>query len=100
MGIGGRVAEIVGQQLRTLGEARQVLCITHLAQVAALGNHHLGVSKTNQKAASLTQVTQLSADARIEEIARMIGGIEISEQTMAHAQEMLARAQGIDCVSA
>ncbi|MFQ5760579.1 MAG: DNA repair protein RecN [Acidiferrobacterales bacterium] len=100
VGIGGRVAEIVGQQLRTLGEARQVLCITHLAQVAALGNHHLCVSKTNQNATSLTQVTQLSADARIEEIARMIGGIEISEQTMAHAQEMLARAQGIDCVSA
>lgn len=100
VGIGGRVAEIVGQQLRTLGEARQVLCITHLAQVAALGNHHLCVSKTNQKAASLTQVTQLSADTRVEEIARMIGGIEISEQTMAHAQEMLARAQGIDCVSA
>ncbi|MEE8625709.1 MAG: DNA repair protein RecN [Acidiferrobacterales bacterium] len=100
VGIGGRIAEIVGQQLRTLGEARQVLCITHLAQVAALGNHHLCVSKTNQNAASLTQVTQLSADARIEEIARMIGGIEISEQTMAHAQDMLARAQGVDCVSA
>jgi len=58
------------------------------------------VSKTNQNAASLTQVTQLSADARIEEIARMIGGIEISEQTMAHAQDMLARAQSVDCVSA
>ena len=100
VGIGGRIAEIVGQQLRTLGDARQVLCITHLAQVAALGNHHLCVSKINENAANLTQVTPLSADARVEEIARMIGGIEISDQTMAHAQDMLARAQGIDCVSA
>ncbi len=100
VGIGGRVAEIVGQQLRTLGEARQVLCITHLAQVAALGHHHLCVSKTNEDTASFTQVRELSADTRVEEIARMLGGVEISEQTMAHAQEMLDRAQGIECVSA
>ncbi|MFQ6021271.1 MAG: DNA repair protein RecN [Acidiferrobacterales bacterium] len=92
VGIGGRVAEIVGQQLRALGGSREVVCITHLAQVAALGDRHLLVSKTSQDASTRTQVRQLSGRERITEIARMIGGIKISQQTLDHAQDMLARA--------
>ncbi|MFQ5936459.1 MAG: DNA repair protein RecN [Acidiferrobacterales bacterium] len=92
VGIGGRVAEIVGQQLRQLGGSREVLCITHLAQVAALGDHHLLVSKTSRNADTFAEVRSLSGHERINEIARMIGGIKISKQTLAHAQDMLARA--------
>ena len=92
VGVGGRVAEIVGQQLRELGKNRQVLCITHLAQVAALGDQHLQVDKRNQKDDVLVEVQPLADTNRVQEIARMIGGIEISEQTLAHAEDMLARA--------
>lgn len=92
VGVGGRVAEIVGQQLRALAGSRQVLCITHLAQVAALGQAHLSVAKRTEAGATLADVKALDEKARVQEIARMIGGIEISKQTLAHAQDMLARA--------
>jgi DNA repair protein RecN (Recombination protein N) len=92
VGVGGRVAEIVGQTLRALGAARQVLCITHLAQVAALGHQHLAVSKRSDKDTVQTEVRPLTATARVKEIARMLGGIEISKQTLAHAEDMLSRA--------
>jgi DNA repair protein RecN (Recombination protein N) len=92
VGVGGRVAEIVGQQLRALGKSRQVFCITHLAQVAALGENHLRVVKRAQEQTTLAEVQTLDENARVQEIARMIGGIEISKQTLAHAQDMLARA--------
>jgi DNA repair protein RecN (Recombination protein N) len=92
VGVGGRVAEIVGQQLRALGKSRQVLCITHLAQVAALGEAHLSVAKHTEAGTTLADVKTLDENARVQEIARMIGGIEISKQTLAHAQDMLARA--------
>ncbi len=92
VGIGGGVAEIVGQQLHTLGSARQVLCITHLAQVAAQGDQHLQVSKLNQGGTTLTQIRPLTKKERVMEIARMIGGVEISQQTLAHAEEMLTHA--------
>ncbi len=100
VGIGGRVAEIVGKQLRKLGETREVFCITHLAQVAALGDHHVLVSKSSVNAMTVTQVRPLSGDERVSEIARMIGGIRISEQTLAHAHDMLARASSADHVPA
>jgi DNA repair protein RecN (Recombination protein N) len=100
VGIGGRVAEIVGQQLRRLGVSREVLCITHLAQVAALGDQHLQVSKTSTGETVSTVVRALAGRDRIDEIARMIGGIKISKKTLAHAQDMLARAIGNDRVSA
>jgi DNA repair protein RecN (Recombination protein N) len=100
VGIGGRVAEIVGQQLRRLGASREVLCITHLAQVAALGDQHLQVSKTSTGETVSTAVRVLAGRERIDEIARMIGGIKISKKTLAHAQDMLARATGNDRVSA
>ena len=91
VGVGGRVAEIVGQLLRDIGATRQVLCITHLAQVAALGHHHVRVSKDTKANETWIGVTPLSASERVQEIARMIGGVEISKQTIAHAEDMLAR---------
>ncbi len=92
VGIGGRVAEIVGQLLRTLGEQRQVICVTHLPQVAALGHHHLQVSKTAEKDRTHSRIAILDRDARVDELARMLGGIEITEQTRSHAREMIERA--------
>ncbi len=92
VGIGGRVAEIVGQKLRALGKSRQVLCITHLAQVAAQGERHLAVSKRVEGKITLAEVRPLTERERTMEIARMIGGVEISKQTLAHAKDMLSRA--------
>jgi len=89
-GIGGGVAEIVGQKLRLLGKDRQIFCVTHLHQVAALGHQHLLVEKTIDKASTKTQVRKLSPNQRKHEIARMLGGVRITEQTLAHAEEMLA----------
>ncbi|MDX1915780.1 MAG: DNA repair protein RecN [Methylophilus sp.] len=89
VGIGGGVAEVVGQLLKKLGENRQVLVITHLAQVAAQAQQHLQVSKTQINGATLSHIQTLNAQARIEEIARMLGGIQITETTREHAKEML-----------
>ena len=87
VGIGGGVAEIVGRQLHSLGSGRQVLCITHLAQVAAYAGQQLRISKSGDPVEA--RIEPLAADRRVEEIARMMGGIEITEQTRAHAREML-----------
>jgi len=89
VGIGGRIAEIVGQLLNRLGQQRQVLCITHLPQVACQGQHHLQVSKMTSRQTTQAYITALNDAQRVEEIARMLGGIEITAQTLAHAQEML-----------
>lgn len=91
VGIGGRIAEIVGQLLNRLGQQRQVLCITHLPQVACQGHHHLRVSKTIEQQTTHTFISRLDNEQRIEEVARMLGGVEITSQTLAHAQEMLQR---------
>ncbi|MFA7350771.1 MAG: DNA repair protein RecN [Methylotenera sp.] len=95
VGIGGGVAEVVGQLLKQLGEQkigqRQVLVITHLPQVAALGQHHLRVSKSQANGQTLSTIEKLNDAERIEEIARMLGGIEITETTRQHAKEMLAK---------
>jgi DNA repair protein RecN (Recombination protein N) len=92
-GIGGGVAEMVGKQLRSLGGSHQVLCVTHLPQVAALAHHHWQVSKQTRNGETFTAVAALSETARCEEIARMLGGVEITRQTRAHAKEMIARAK-------
>ncbi|MDE2089534.1 MAG: DNA repair protein RecN [Gammaproteobacteria bacterium] len=92
-GIGGGVAEIVGQQLRALGASRQVLCVTHLPQVAAQAHHHLQVNKQTRGGSTRVEVRPLPAEERIEEIARMLGGVEITAQTRAHAGEMIERAR-------
>jgi DNA repair protein RecN (Recombination protein N) len=91
-GIGGRVAEIVGRKLRHLAKARQVLCVTHLPQVASQGQTHYRVVKLTDGKTSRTQVKPLSADERVEELSRMLGGVEITERTRAHAAEMIDRA--------
>ncbi|GMQ91868.1 MAG: DNA repair protein RecN [Gammaproteobacteria bacterium] len=90
-GIGGRVAEIVGNQLRTLGDTRQVMCITHLAQVAAQGHQHLHVYKVSDKDSTVSTLQTLSTEERVNELARMLGGVEITQQTLNHAEEMLSR---------
>lgn len=92
-GIGGAVAEVVGQKLRTLGAERQVLCVTHLPQVAAQGHAHLRVSKFSEGGATRTRIDQLDAAGRRDELARMLGGVEITKETRAHAKQMLQRAQ-------
>ncbi len=89
VGIGGGVAEIVGKLLRQLSASRQALVITHLPQVAAQGQHHLRVSKHSQAGQTLSQIQPLTAEQRVEELARMLGGVEITETTRRHAQEML-----------
>jgi len=93
VGIGGGVAEIVGSRLRALAENRQVLCVTHLAQVAAQAHSHLQVSKTRDKNSTGTEITTLDETGRGKEIARMLGGVEITKQTLAHAEEMIERAK-------
>ena len=91
VGIGGGVAEIVGRLLRRLGGDRQVLCVTHLPQVAAQAHHHLKVSKHARDGQTYTQIQSLHRTDRTEEIARMLGGTEITQKTRAHADEMLER---------
>lgn len=90
-GIGGAVAEVVGQKLRSLGEKRQVLCVTHLPQVAAQGHAHLCVAKTTDGNSTQISIEPLTAKARRDEIARMLGGVEITRETLAHAKQMLAK---------
>ncbi|MEO5702913.1 MAG: DNA repair protein RecN, partial [Gammaproteobacteria bacterium] len=93
VGIGGGVAEIVGQQLRALSNNRQVLCVTHLPQVAAQGHNHIQVSKQTAQDHTRITLNTLPMAKRREEIARMLGGVKITEQTVSHAQEMLESAQ-------
>ena len=90
VGIGGGTAEVVGKLLAELSQRAQVLCVTHQAQVAAKGTHHFSVAKSNTTRTTQTQITKLSGDERMEEIARMIGGIEITDQTRKFAKEMLS----------
>ncbi len=92
VGVGGGVAEIVGQLLHRLGEHRQVLCVTHLPQVAAQGHNHLQITKSEHNGEVKTEITILQEDGRIQEIARMLGGLKITEQTLAHAREMVSTA--------
>jgi DNA repair protein RecN (Recombination protein N) len=90
VGIGGAVAEVVGKLLHTLAARTQVLCVTHLAQVAAQGTHHLQVTKTSSDSAVETSLRTLDNEEKVQEIARMLGGVKITPQTLAHAREMLA----------
>ena len=93
VGIGGPTAEIVGQLLRRLGERGQVLTVTHLPQVAAQGHHHLFVHKARGADETRTAVTELDQAGRVEEIARMLGGVDLTEQSLAHARQMVTSAQ-------
>src|SRR5579872_443480 len=88
-GIGGAVAEIVGRELRSLAEGGQVLCVTHLPQVASQAHHHLRVLKSTDGRSTRTALTELSVSERVEELARMLGGVEITGKAREHAREML-----------
>jgi DNA repair protein RecN (Recombination protein N) len=92
-GVGGRVAEIVGRKLSQLGDSRQVVCVTHLPQVASQGQRHYRVIKLTDGKLSRTNVRALGSEERVEELSRMLGGIEITERTRAHAEEMIERAK-------
>ena len=89
-GIGGGVAEIVGRLLAELGGSRQVLCVTHLPQVAARAARHYQVSKENRAGKAVSSVAKLNHPERVEEVARMLGGVRLTDATRAHAEEMLA----------
>lgn len=89
VGIGGGIAEIVGRLLRELGGERQVLCVTHLPQVAARAEWQWQVSKETRDGATLSSIQPLGEDQRIREIARMLGGVEVTDITLAHASELL-----------
>lgn len=91
-GVGGGVAQMVGERLRRLAERCQVLCVTHLPQVAAQGHQQLQISKQVESGQTSTKVQRLDAEQREQELARMLGGIKITDQTRAHAREMLAQA--------
>jgi len=91
-GIGGAVAHTVGEMLSQLGRHRQVLAVTHLPQVAACANHHLLVSKQTTKGQTVSQVIAIDNDARVQELARMLGGHSGSDISLAHAREMLKMA--------
>jgi DNA repair protein RecN (Recombination protein N) len=95
-GIGGGVAEIVGRMLAQLGHGRQVLCITHLPQVAACAARQWRVSKRSESGETLSAVEPLDGDERVEEIARMLGGVTITGTTRRHAKELLGLARAAD----
>jgi DNA repair protein RecN (Recombination protein N) len=95
-GVGGGVAEIVGRRLRELGDGRQVLCVTHLPQVASQGHHHVRVSKLTDGKTTRTTLATLGEDETVEELARMLGGVEITTTSREHAREMLVRARAAD----
>jgi DNA repair protein RecN (Recombination protein N) len=93
-GVGGAVAEIVGRQLAALGERAQVLCVTHLPQVASQADHHVRVTKLTDGRSTRTTLSELKATERVEELARMLGGVEVTQKARDHAREMLKRAEG------
>ena len=95
VGIGGGVAEVVGTLLAELGKSKQVICITHQPQTACCGNYHLRVSKEAAKKTSFSRIEYVSDESRIAEIARMLGGLNITETTLEHAKEMLGYTQTV-----
>ncbi len=91
-GIGGGVAEIVGRRLRQLGDRHQVLCVTHLAQVASQSHQHIRVTKLTDGRRTRTALTTLGDDEKVEELARMLGGVEVTDTSRRHAREMMSLA--------
>jgi len=92
-GIGGRVADVVGRKIREVSHGRQVLCITHLPQVASYANHHLLVEKHQEAEQTNSSLRALDFKQRTMEIARMLAGSSITRKTLEHAQEMLAKSR-------
>ena len=87
--VGGEIARTVGEKLAALGESRQVLCITHLPQVAACGRRHFAVRKDIRNGRTCTSITELTPEARVEEITRMLGGAALTSVAREHARELL-----------
>lgn len=96
VGIGGKVAEAVGKRLARLAKTHQVVCITHLPQIAKYAERHLSVSKSTRGGRTLTSIRTLDADSRVEELARMTSGAAVTKASLAHAREMLESAKGHD----
>jgi len=94
VGIGGSTADVVGQLLKQLGERGQVISVTHQPQVAAHAHHHYRASKIVDTVGAESAMTPLNQQQRIEELARMLGGAKVTEQTLSHASEMLSLAAG------
>ncbi|GAA5099861.1 DNA repair protein RecN [Wohlfahrtiimonas larvae] len=94
-GVGGAVAEMIGKHLQELSEGRQVFCVTHLPQVASFGHHHFAVAKTKSDNHTETQIKKLSKEERVQEIARMLGGVKLTEATFNHAREMLTASHSL-----
>jgi DNA repair protein RecN (Recombination protein N) len=94
IGIGGRAAEAVGRKLKALGQSQQVLCVTHLPQIAAFATEHFLVAKREEKGRIRTAVRRLEPAERVEEVARMLSGSKRSETSVRHAEQMLAEASG------
>ena len=92
-GIGGAVAEVVGRKLKDLSRRHQVICVTHLPQIACFADTHFSVKKGTRGGRTLSQVEKLGKEAAVNEIARMLGGVKVTERTYAHAREMLENAQ-------
>jgi DNA repair protein RecN (Recombination protein N) len=92
-GIGGRVAAAVGERLHRLARERQVLCVTHLPQVASRADHHYEVDKRTQRGRTLTRVRRLDDGGRVREVARMLGGARVTSASRKHAEEMIGRAR-------
>ena len=95
-GVGGAVAEIVGRELKSLGFSGQAVCVTHLPQVASQGHHHLRVAKLTDGKTTRTAISELTMDERAEELARMLGGLEVTGKAREHAREMLQLAANPD----
>ena len=93
-GIGGATSALVGEKLKRVAAGQQVLCITHLPQVAAFADHHLKVEKVVEEGRTRTLVSSLDAEERVKEMARMLGGMKITEKTIEHAKEMIEQARG------
>ncbi|HOQ62125.1 MAG TPA: hypothetical protein PKZ08_15970, partial [Vicinamibacterales bacterium] len=93
-GIGGRVADVVGRRLRDLGKTFQVLCITHLPQIAACGDWHYRVTKSERRGRTQTTIEALTERARVDELARMMAGLVVTEGSRASAREMLLVRRG------
>ena len=89
VGIGGGVAKSIGNLLRNLGEKAQILCVTHQAQVASQGHHHFSVTKETGEHGTLTCIEELSGEAVVNEIARMLGGDDFTDESLAHAEQMI-----------
>ena len=90
VGISGATAEIVGDLLKKISNDGQIICITHLAQVAGKANHHIKVAKEIINKKTVTKVTNLTKEERVREVARIIGGVEVTDITLSHAREMIA----------